>query len=118
MTRINKGLLMTKLIVLIGIDGSVKSTQAELLYHVLKKCGFKVKVIYTGNTGVKLGRRFSFYLSLPIDVITHRLLGLFGRSALLRHPTLLKLEDFLLFLNYIVLVLPKFYFIEGCAKSS
>jgi dTMP kinase len=98
---------MAEIIALIGIDGSGKSTQAELLYHALKKRGFKVKVIYAGNTGVKLGRRFSFYLSLPIDVIAHRLLGLHDKSALLKYRALLKLEDFLLFLNYIVLVLPK-----------
>jgi dTMP kinase len=98
---------MAKVIALIGIDGSGKSTQAELLYHALKKRGLKVRVIYAGNTGVKLGRKFSFYLSLPIDVIAHRLLGLRDKSALLKYRALLKLEDLLLFLNYIVLVLPK-----------
>jgi dTMP kinase len=101
---------MAKIIALIGIDGSGKSTQVELLYHALKKRGFKVKVIYAGNTGVKLGRRFSFYLSLPIDVIAHRLLGLRDMVALLKYQPLLKLEGFLLSINYIVLVLPKILF--------
>jgi dTMP kinase len=98
---------MSKIIALIGIDGSGKSTQAKLLYYALKKHGFKVNVIYAGNTGVKLGRNFSFYLSLPIDVIVHRLLGSQSGSTLLKYRALLKLEDFLLFLNYIMLVLPK-----------
>jgi dTMP kinase len=101
---------MAKIIALIGIDGSGKSTQAEFLYHAFKKQGFKVKIIYAGNTGMKLGRRFSFYLSLPIDVIAHRLLSLRDKVALLKYRTLLKLEGFLLFLNYIILVLPKILF--------
>jgi thymidylate kinase len=101
---------MAKIITLIGIDGSGKSTQAELLYHAFKKQGFKVRIIYAGNTGVKLGRRFSFYLSLPIDVIAHRLLGLRDMVALLKYRTLLKLEGFLLSINYIILVLPKILF--------
>jgi len=101
---------MAKIIALIGIDGSGKSMQAELLRRALKKRMSKVKVIYAGNTGVKLGRGFSFYLSLPIDVIAHRLLGLRNRSDLLKYRTLLKLEDFLSFLNYITLVLSKILF--------
>ena len=101
---------MAKVIVLMGIDGSGKSTQAGLLCHALKKRGFKVKVIYAGNTGVKLGRRFSFYLSLPIDVIAHRLLNLHNKSALSKYRALLKLDEFLSFLNYIILVLPKILF--------
>lgn len=101
---------MAKIIALIGIDGSGKSTQAELLYHAFKKQGFKVRIIYAGNTGVKLGRRFSFYLSLPIDVISHRLLGLRDMVALLKYQPLLKLEGFLLSINYIILVLPKILF--------
>jgi thymidylate kinase len=55
-----KSLVMSKVIALIGIDGSGKSTHAELLCNALKKHRFKVKVIYAGNTGVRLGRRFSF----------------------------------------------------------
>jgi dTMP kinase len=97
------------IVALIGIDGSGKSTQAKLLYYALKKHGFKVNVIYAGNAGVKLGRNFSFYLSLPIDVIIHRLLGSQSRPTLLKYRVLLKLEDFLLFLNYMILVLPKIF---------
>lgn len=98
---------MTRIIALIGIDGSGKTTQTRLLYYKLKKRGFKVKIIYAGNTGIRIGYKYSFYLSLPIDVITHRLFGIHDRSTLSKHRALLKLETFLLFLNYIVLVLPK-----------
>jgi len=98
---------MAKIIALIGIDGSGKTTQARLLHYMLKKHGYKVKVTYAGNTGLRLGRNFSFYLSLPLDVIVHRLLGSQSRQTLLKYRELLNLEDFLLFLNYVIIVLPK-----------
>jgi len=101
---------MTKIIALIGIDGSGKTTQARLLYYALRKRKFKVKIIYAGNTGVSLGRKFSFYLSLPIDIILHRLLDVHDNSALLKYRTFLRLKAFLLFLNYLILVLPKILF--------
>ncbi|MEM1831336.1 MAG: hypothetical protein QXJ97_07395 [Desulfurococcaceae archaeon] len=92
-----------------GIDGSGKTTHAKLLYKNLKKAGYKVKVIYAGNTGVALGRKYSFYLSLPLDIFIRRIMKMKKQDFYERYPKLMKLEEFLLFLNYILLVLPKIF---------
>ena len=96
------------LIAIMGIDGSGKTTQTALLYKALKKLGYnKVKVIYAGNTGIKLGRKYSFYLSLPLDIFIHRIMKMEKQDFYEKYPKLASLEEFLLFLNYILLVLPK-----------
>jgi len=97
------------LITLIGVDGSGKTTQARILYKVFKRFNYKVKFIYAGNTGIKLGKKYSFYLSIPVDIIIHRILKVQDKSSLLRskYRFLLKFESYLLFLNYIILILPK-----------
>ncbi|MEM3885438.1 MAG: hypothetical protein QXG77_07070 [Nitrososphaerota archaeon] len=97
------------LISIIGIDGSGKTTQAFLLYKNLKKLGYRVKVIYAGNTGIKLSKDYSFYLSLPFDVFVHRIMKMKKQDLYERYPSLAKLENFLLFLNYILLILPKIF---------
>lgn len=98
---------MAKIIALIGIDGSGKTTQATLLCNVLRSHGIKARIFYAGNTGIRMGYNYSFYLSLPIDIIRNRLLR--TRSNLLpsRYEWLSKLETFLLFLNYLLLILPR-----------
>ena len=100
---------MGRIVALIGIDGSGKTTQAKLLYHALKRYGFKAGIIYAGNTGIRLGRRYSFYLSLPLDMFAHKVMKMEERDFRRRYPKLAKLEELLLFLNYILLVLPKIY---------
>ncbi|MEM1830751.1 MAG: hypothetical protein QXI86_06110 [Ignisphaera sp.] len=97
------------LIVFMGIDGSGKTTQAKLLYKNLKKTGYRVKIIYAGNTGIALGRKYSFYLSLPLDIFIHRIMKMKKQDFYERYPKLMKLEEFLLFLNYILLILPKIF---------
>ncbi|MEM3905682.1 MAG: hypothetical protein QXZ17_02255 [Nitrososphaerota archaeon] len=95
------------LIAIMGIDGSGKTTQTMLLYKALRKIGYKVKATYAGNTGIKLGKTFSFYLSLPLDIFINRLVKMKKQDFYKRYPKLARLEEFLLFLNYILLVLPK-----------
>jgi len=97
------------LIVIIGIDGSGKTTQTMLLYKALRKIGYNVKATYAGNTGIKLGKTFSFYLSLPLDIFINRLMKMNKRDFYEKYPKLARLEEFLLFLNYFLLVLPKIY---------
>jgi len=79
----------------------------------LKKHGYKVKVIYAGNSGIKLrgfhSTYYSLYLSLPIDIILHRFTIRNYRTSIKDYPKLLKLESILLFLNYVLFVLPKIY---------
>ncbi|MEM2297793.1 MAG: hypothetical protein QXH10_10270 [Ignisphaera sp.] len=104
------------LIAIIGIDGSGKTTQAMLLYKNLKKLGYKVKVIYAGSTGIKLSRNYSFYLSLPLDVFVHRVMKMKKQDFYEKYPKLTKLEEFLLFLNYILLVLPKIFLCRSFFK--
>ncbi|MGC8949454.1 MAG: dTMP kinase [Infirmifilum sp.] len=107
---------MSRIIVLMGIDGSGKTTQGELLYYTFRKRRYKVKIIYAGNTGIRLGYKYSFYLSLPIDIITHRLLKVHEKTLLSRYNSLLKIENLLLFLNYVLLVLPKIYFYKRMSQ--
>ncbi|MEM4889826.1 MAG: hypothetical protein QXJ64_10365 [Thermosphaera sp.] len=95
------------LIAIMGIDGSGKTTQTMLLYKALRKIGYKVKATYAGNTGIKLGKTFSFYLSLPLDIFINRLVKMKKQDFYKRYPKLARLEEFLSFLNYILLVLPK-----------
>lgn len=95
------------LIAIMGIDGSGKTTQTMLLYKALRKVGYKVKATYAGNTGIKLGKTFSFYLSLPLDIFINRLMKMKKQDFYKKYPKLARLEEFLLFLNYILLVLPK-----------
>jgi len=98
---------MGLIVALVGIDGSGKTTQAFLLYNALKNHGFKSKVFYAGNTGIKVGRNHSFYLSLPIDIILKRLLKVYSRPIPPTYGILSRLECLLLFLNYVILVLPR-----------
>lgn len=96
------------IIVLTGIDGSGKTTCALILAELLKstlRC--KVKVIYAGNTGLKLGKKYSFYLSLPIDIIIHRIMKRDHSYIYVNYPKLARLETLLLYLNYLLLVTPK-----------
>lgn len=98
------------IIALIGIDGSGKTTQALLLSRILESCGYRVKYIYAGNTGIKVGQKYSLYLSLPIDIIYHRLLKIELNPQIkktLLFCALSKLELLSQFLNYIVFILPR-----------
>jgi thymidylate kinase len=92
--------------VLLGIDGTGKSTQANLLCGQFKNKISKVKVLYAGNTGLKLGKSYSFYLSMPVDIIINRLLK---QNAIIRKKFSFLTKN-LLFLNYVFLVLPKIKF--------
>jgi len=96
------------IISLIGIDGSGKTTQALMLCKSLQRLGYDVKCLYAGNTGIKLGK-YLFYLSLPVDIVINRILKIPKESILKCHKFrfLVKLESWLLFLNYMVLVLPQ-----------
>ena len=101
------------IITLIGIDGSGKSTLASILANYLKNSGWKAKKIYSGNTGIRLGKKYLFYFSLPIDIIENRLLSKHYARARAKHSEcklckfLLLLSNLLLFLNYIVIHIPK-----------
>ena len=88
-----------------GIDGSGKTTCAALLAKALKsKIKHKVRVIYAGNTGLRLGKRYSFYLSLPVDIIIHRILRRDHNYVYKNYPKLAKLETLLLTINYLLLI--------------
>lgn len=95
---------------LLGIDGSGKTTQALFLSVALNKRGFRTKVIYAGNTGIKLTRKYSFYLSLPIDIFKNRILKIDEEEFYRKYRYIAKLEEFLLFLNYVLLVILKILF--------
>lgn len=95
------------IIALTGIDGSGKTTQAMLLSTAFNKRGFKAKFIYAGNTGIKILGRYSFYLSLPIDILINRILKISKNEFYQKYSNIAKIEEFLLFLNYILLVFLK-----------
>lgn len=99
-------LKINPVIVLMGIDGTGKSTQTNLLFKHLMGCGIKVKNIYAGNTGIKMGAKHSFYLSQPLDILVNRLFA----CKSIYHNRLLFFYKILDFLNYLLLVLPKVLF--------
>lgn len=94
------------LFVLLGIDGTGKSTQASILYNYLKSNKVRAKIIYAGNTGIKLGKKHSFYFSLPVDIVVNRF---FNGSEVSRQKFCV-LYQFLLFFNYVMTIIPKIIF--------
>lgn len=97
---------MGQIITLFGIDGSGKSTQISSIKRFYADRGIKIKAFYAGNTGIKLGSRRSFYLSQPIDIVFNKFLHVKNRN-LTNYALLSSLENWLLFLNYLVLVFPR-----------
>lgn len=100
------------IIALIGIDGSGKTTQAKLLSLILKKRGYKAKVVYAGNTGISIGRKYSLYLSLPIDILVNRILGISKEEFYKKYRNIVKIEELLMFLNYTLLIALKIRILE------
>jgi len=95
---------------LTGIDGSGKTTQALMLCRVLQKVGYRTKYLYAGNTGIKLSKKYILYLSLPFDIIVHKVFRMQQDEFYKRFPKIVLIEEFLLFLNYLLLVSPKIWF--------
>lgn len=97
------------IITLIGIDGSGKTTIALIISKALTAIDSKARsiVIYAGNSGIRLGRNHSFYMSILVDVIINKILHIDRKQLNIKYNKLLLVEEFLLFLNYLLLVLPK-----------
>ncbi|MEM2425057.1 MAG: hypothetical protein QXM00_11415 [Candidatus Bathyarchaeia archaeon] len=100
------------IVALMGIDGSGKTTQAKLLSSMLSRMGFKVKLVYAGNSGIRLTGRYSFYLSLPIDILVNRMLKINKEEFYKKYKNIAKIEEILLFLNYALFIALKLPLLE------
>jgi thymidylate kinase len=98
------------IVTLIGIDGTGKSTQCELLVQYMRERGISCRLFYAGNAGYIIGnipRQYSIYLSLPVDIILKRLCKVSVDPIPKRYRMLKTLNSILLFLNYVWLILPR-----------